>query len=241
MFKPEDKNIIARFRTMDEAIALNDKVGGILSADEKDHVKLSALMNQHLKDCQDGRSKKIDLMKKLYVITDLYNESMSKYSVCSKGCSHCCKVPVDVTHAEAEYIEANTPYIANYRNKTKIKRNKPHQNVYNPKSDDIIEFLTEDTPQWDKTGYCPFHEPETATCKIREFRPMACRSFFAFDSPVLCKNPHNGHWISTSKQGHAEPHINTMYAHTIAFNHKNSNTIKFKDIRQLFDGSKRRV
>jgi Fe-S-cluster containining protein len=34
--------------------------------------------------------------------------------------------------------------------------------------------------------YCDFLDQKSGECTIYEYRPLACRTFFAFDSPDLC-------------------------------------------------------
>lgn len=43
-------------------------------------------------------------LEAVYGYLDRYAEFVSSFSVCSKGCSHCCSIDVSVSRLEAEYI-----------------------------------------------------------------------------------------------------------------------------------------
>lgn len=113
------------------------------------------------------------IMKSAYKIADLAHELNAKNSICSKGCAYCCKVPVDVSALEAHYIEHMTGF--------KIVK---HNHVRTDK----LEAET----------YCPFLDHETATCSIHPFRPIACRTFHAFDDHKYCVGNDQTHAISSA-------------------------------------------
>lgn len=102
-----------------------------------------------------------ELIEIAHKLSDIVNGMTAKNSVCAKGCSYCCQVNVDISDLEAAYIEEKTG-------------KKATKSVYDkhPSSKDI--------------PYCPFHDAENSICSIYEFRPLACRGFFAFDNPDLC-------------------------------------------------------
>jgi hypothetical protein len=109
----------------------------------------------------------VDPLKKvrnLYAFVDwmLSDSGVNKASVCTKGCSHCCYLDVDVTLLEAAYIAHNTGYTMQDREQ------RLHKNYHEDKQ------------------YCGFLDRESGTCSIYEYRPLACRTFFSMDSPDLC-------------------------------------------------------
>jgi Fe-S-cluster containining protein len=76
---------------------------------------------------------------------------------CSKGCSACCKIPVDLTYLEAEFIAFNLD---------KLRQNKDRVLNHN-------------------TDACPFLD-EKETCSIYSFRPFNCRTYHVPNRPDLC-------------------------------------------------------
>jgi len=139
----------------------------------------------------------VDPLKKvrnIYRFTDWLVEhaGISKAAVCQKGCTHCCYLDVDVSLLEAAYIAKHTPYTQVYRER-RIRRGY-HLN----------------------RQYCDFLDQGTGTCTIYEYRPMACRTFFAFDSPELC-DKNNGieeHAIFTSNDHGVLRHLREQLLHT---------------------------
>ena len=99
-----------------------------------------------------------------------YKNEVEKMAVCKKGCSHCCKISVDVPMIEAYYIHK----------KTGIK---------------INEIKTSRGPQIDNSD-CPFLKNNE--CSIYEYRPMNCRIFATLDSAEFCKDPKSKHLIYTT-------------------------------------------
>ena len=102
------------------------------------------------------------LMKYLYKTADIiYREQIKPAAVCpsSGGCDHCCRVPVQVTALEVDYIQKMTGREA--------------VNLLN------ISFLVADNSP------CPFLKK--SMCSIYEFRPLNCRVFASMDSVEHCK------------------------------------------------------
>ncbi|AXX95692.1 YkgJ family cysteine cluster protein [Arcobacter ellisii] len=155
-----DEKIIKRYQTKEQA---EEKIGlkfrpinFSVEKEEKD------FMNS-LK----GNYKDLSKLKKLYTYADLVNTSIDEITVCQKGCSHCCKIPVDVSELEIKYIERNTEY----------------------KRQNIEKINTND--------YCPFLNQDKGICSIYQFRPLVCRTFFTFDNPKYCENKDEKHVVIT--------------------------------------------
>lgn len=101
-------------------------------------------------------------LKSIYKFADWYvkHAGILNQSICQKGCAHCCAIDVDVSKVEALYIAKNTPY-------TMVGRTKRIRAKYR--------------------NYCPMLDQETGSCTIYEYRPLFCRTAFAFDNPEYCK------------------------------------------------------
>lgn len=103
-------------------------------------------------------------LKKIYSYMDDFSQYVSGFSVCDKGCSHCCKIDIQLTRVEADLISFNL-------NK---KINEPtNKSVKN-------------------TDSCPFLD-NNDYCSIYDIRPFSCRVFFTLDHPKYCSSnePHN--------------------------------------------------
>lgn len=87
-------------------------------------------------------------------------EFVSTFATCSKGCPHCCRMDVQITTFEAEYIVMATgiPHVPNARFTTGHK------------------------------GACPFLS-NAGECSIYAFRPLFCRTYHALSDPKLCGTP----------------------------------------------------
>lgn len=141
----------------DESVATSQKTRDRF----KRHIK--RLNNGHLTDS-------IIFMQSLHNATKSLSEDNGAVSVCVKGCSHCCKLNVDVTLVEADYIAHQ------------LKRGG-------------YDFGYQ--AGFERGSYCPFHDADTKTCGIYEFRPIACQLFASMDSPEYCKTPDVPHKITT--------------------------------------------
>jgi len=107
-----------------------------------------------------------DKLKLIYDYLDEYNDFVATFSVCKKGCNHCCKIDVDVTKVEALYIERFTGKTMH----RKRKRSQGHRTA------------------------CPLLGADE-TCSVYEYRPFNCRTFHALDDPDLCAKPGVNHLV----------------------------------------------
>lgn len=102
-----------------------------------------------------------ELVELIYKTVDFYyKHTVEADAVCSKGCSWCCRVPIDVTAIEAKYIEDKTGNMTADLGDSKDWHRLP-----------------------DKTK-CPFLKNDE--CSVYEFRPFNCRVFATLDSPDYC-------------------------------------------------------
>lgn len=118
-----------------------------------------------------------DILDGLYEIAETHNNEKPKGKEisCRKGCSHCCRIQVLMTPAEADlikqYCEENSIAI---------------DYDYFEKQKD----LTEENHARSAANACAFLKDNL--CSIYEVRPFACRNYFVVSDPDLCdvvKNP----------------------------------------------------
>lgn len=97
-------------------------------------------------------------LKRVYSYLDTFKPYVSEFVSCSKGCSHCCAMDVQLTTLEAGYIEVYTgvPVRLDGRLTT------GHREA------------------------CPFLT-DVGACGIYEHRPLVCRIFHALGDPENCR------------------------------------------------------
>jgi len=149
MTPERDKKLVLEIKIAPETMARANAVVGIMRSEA--YQTMTAL-------------KKIRF---IYSELDKFADSMAKQAVCSKGCAHCCNIPVEVLPIETLHIEHYTGYS---KQPKKLRK----------------------TPSKAHMDYCPFLDRGKMECKIYEVRPFNCRSFYTFDDPELCRTgaPH---------------------------------------------------
>jgi hypothetical protein len=105
-----------------------------------------------------------NLIEKLQLVYEFLGrvgqQHVARFATCTKGCSHCCHMDVQLTAFEAEYICIATGI--------------PHSH---------------DAPLTMQHGTaCPFLSKE-GTCSIYEYRPLFCRTYHSLSEPRLCGVP----------------------------------------------------
>lgn len=125
---------------------------------------------------------------KTYELADRFMAELKDFSVCRKGCAHCCELPVGVTLFEAAYIEEKTG------------------RKYNRRASESFDIK----PNKHNTTVCPFLNKETALCSIYEYRPLACRMFATVDDYHFCEDRNNLHQIVTTESSQAFQYSTTM-------------------------------
>ncbi len=100
-------------------------------------------------------------LEAIYTYLEDFKLYIGQYASCSKGCSYCCCIDVNITSLEAEYlsIKANKP----------LKRSKSITTGHR--------------------SPCPFLST-IGDCSVYKHRPIACRYLFAFGNPENCKPGH---------------------------------------------------
>ena len=95
-------------------------------------------------------------LKQLYAFLTRFNKDfVSTFTTCQKGCSACCKMDVQLTPFEAEYIA--------------LASSIPHRNSPLSKGHE---------------SSCPFLS-EKGTCSIYNYRPLLCRTYHVLSEPEL--------------------------------------------------------
>jgi Fe-S-cluster containining protein len=97
-------------------------------------------------------------LKRVYAYLDKFAPYVSSFVSCSKGCSHCCSIDVQLTTLEAEYIQV-------------------HAGV--PIHPEGGLTTGHRTP-------CPFLT-DAGACGIYEHRPVVCRIYHALGDPRNCQ------------------------------------------------------
>jgi hypothetical protein len=93
-----------------------------------------------------------------YSFIDKVNqEFVSQFTNCSKGCSACCRMDVQLTKFEAYFIEYSTGF----------------------------SFAIGSPFSRHNTTPCPFLSPSN-DCLIYDFRPLVCRTYHTLSDPALC-------------------------------------------------------
>ena len=127
--------------------------------------KLSQEFRALLLSLKSSTASPLSRLGKIYAYLDEYNAFVATFSVCKPKCSHCCRIPVQITELEANYISGHTG------RKIQVSRQSHSSPV----------------PQ----SPCPFLD-KNELCSIYEVRPFNCRAFHTIDDPKFCKTnvPH---------------------------------------------------
>ena len=202
MYKVKNSDVI--FRTHDQVVKMDKEQTQMIGCNSGDEDKIKEL-DSRLSALTEkvGGGSYLPIVKIIYQLLDLMNGHTKKMSVCQVGCSHCCRIGVDVSVVEAIYIKENTGF-----------------------------ELTEPDPEYKHRvdEYCVFHDEETASCSIYEFRPAHCRIFFAFDSPVYCDDVNGVHAISTNHGMSPDPYVRHLMGYLLSCGEN-----EHHDIRAWFD------
>ncbi|PLY08422.1 MAG: hypothetical protein C0625_02205 [Arcobacter sp.] len=156
MNKGKDLSVIKRYKSS-ENIDLGF-MGVEKSIDKEENIYIESIKNN------DDKFLKI---KKLYDYSNVLYSQYHDKAVCQKGCAHCCKIQVDVSEIEVEYIEKNTDYKRSMTN----------------------NINTND--------YCALLDLDTGLCSIYDYRPLSCRAFLTFDNPSYCEEKNSSHTVTT--------------------------------------------
>lgn len=127
----------------------------------------------------------------IYEVTDNFNkEFVSTFTVCKKGCSHCCKISVDVTTLEAEYISTLTRHpISSGRHRV-------------DKGDEACQFLDSNSNE----------------CTIYSARPYKCRTLHTVDNPYYCESGQDHIMYGHSGLGFNNQYYNGLYQYILKQN-----------------------
>lgn len=148
-----------------------------------------------------------DKLRAVYEFMDLYGAWVASFAVCTRGCSHCCRMDVRVGSLEAHYIQENAP----------VK----------------VDGLGWSVTAGHRTA-CPFLGSDN-TCTVYEFRPFNCRTFHTLDDPKYCEDGDESHQVyGSAGAGYGVGFYSTLAAwlERIEETHEG----RFRDIRDWFPG-----
>ncbi|MDQ9126815.1 YkgJ family cysteine cluster protein [Serratia fonticola] len=145
-------------------------------------------------------------LKQLYALLNRFNKNfVSDFTNCKKGCAHCCKMDVQLTPLEAEYIVHATKIPA----------------INSPLSTG-------------NTSMCPFLS-EKEVCSIYNFRPLLCRTYHVLSDPYLCEDPDAQVMQYGAQSANMGNFIYKTVAEWIYFQgYQSTGKIDFRDIRDYF-------
>lgn len=139
-----------------------------------------------------------------YAALNQFNAFVATFAVCQKGCSHCCKMDVQMSHLEAEFImHHGGPSLENGQLST-----------------------------GGHTSSCRFLSKD-GSCGIYSIRPFHCRTFHTLDDPKYCadgKIPHQTY--GSAAIGYGVP-LYAGLANWLKDIHQNKR-LPYRDIRDWF-------
>lgn len=97
-------------------------------------------------------------LQAVYRYSDELCQFISKFMSCSRGCSFCCSIDVQITTLEAHYIQEQSRIRASGGTSITTGHRDP----------------------------CPFVASD-GSCSIYTFRPLACRIYHAAGEPINCR------------------------------------------------------
>ena len=143
-----------------------------------------------------------------YALVDRYNVFVATFAVCQRGCHYCCRVDVDVSPLEVDFITTNTGVRA--RPGTDWSHN--------------------------HASLCPLLNAD-GTCSVYEYRPFNCRTFHALDDPKYCANKNESHQTYGAAAGGYGVGLYRAIARWLKGMHQ-VNNLQSRDIRDWFGGRK---
>ncbi|CAH0300412.1 hypothetical protein SRABI13_04367 [Erwinia aphidicola] len=152
-------------------------------------------------------------LKQLYAFLTRFNkEFVSTFTSCQKGCSSCCKMDVQLSAIEAEYISRASTIPAN---------DKPLTTGH-------------ESP-------CPFLS-EKGTCTIYNFRPLLCRTYHVLSDPALCAQPDMQVLQYGAQSANMGNYIYKTIAEWVYFQtYHGTGKLEVKDIRDFFPHSRKDI
>lgn len=145
-----------------------------------------------------------DRLEAVYAYLDRYNAFVASFAVCQKGCNHCCRIGVQVSRLEAEYITV--------------------------KGGPMLD--QGDAMTMGHEGVCPFLAKDGG-CSIYASRPFNCRTFHTLDDPKYCVEGTEDHQTYGSAGMGYGVTIYVELARWLQGIHE-SNGLPYRDIRDWF-------
>lgn len=150
-----------------------------------------------------------DQLEAVYRLVDEFNAFLAPFMSCKKGCSHCCRIDVQITTLEAELIQVRQGIPAHPAPQFTFGHRDP----------------------------CPFLVPD-GSCGIYESRPLICRMYQVAGDPEHCQDGHEQLTYVSAEKGHfGNAHFDNLMRwlkHVVESNPG----CRFADIRDFFPGRK---
>ncbi|WP_081841354.1 YkgJ family cysteine cluster protein [Alicyclobacillus macrosporangiidus] len=167
--------------------------GGQASMFLRNFLERNIVMVPDVSDPQNIEQKKVQAFIRLGNLVDEQIKEIEQntgiHPTCSKGCSYCCYQAIYVSTIEAEIItywlqqqhDRNLTRYVKRRLKTWIAsfRKAGFSNTFDDSDEYKRRYFQAHIP-------CPFLT-ESKTCAIYPVRPSACRTYFSFADPRLCR------------------------------------------------------
>jgi Fe-S-cluster containining protein len=142
--------------------------------DKKDIRPLPQIPSKFAADMQELLKTKINRpeltyfqkLEAIYAFTDRFNAFVATFAVCQKGCNHCCKIDVQVSRIEAEYIT--------FKGGPQLDQGE-------------VQTIGHRTA-------CPFIGKD-GSCTVYDTRPFNCRTFHTLDDPKYCADGDVDHQV----------------------------------------------
>lgn len=155
----------------------------------------------------DGTLTLFEKLEGIYCFLDRYNSFVATFTVCQKGCAHCCQIGVSMGRLEAEYITYKCG---------------PALNI---ESDITVIEIGKKIP-------CPFLS-DADTCSVYAHRPFNCRTFHTVDNSKYCESGTDKHLVyGASSEGYGV----TIYYELAKWlkEQHSSHSLPYRDIRDWF-------
>jgi len=148
--------------------------------------KILAFNDRLLPNMELGVNQGVELLTMAYELFDQAVEPISEVCSCTKGCSACCRLILDIHGIEAENIRR---YVINNIDENKINRivnDFKKLLPYTPTMEQRVNNNELRYKYFEKYLSCAFLD-DKGECSIYPVRPIKCRSYFVFSDPEICK------------------------------------------------------
>jgi Fe-S-cluster containining protein len=112
---------------------------------------------------------------------DPWSNGVSQIASCSRGCDHCCYILVGASLAEGALIAAHIMETPSWTSEIRELKTRLQEDS------DFIRLTKGNPDKWQLTKKgCPFLNKKTHECRIYNYRPASCRTYFVTSDPAQC-------------------------------------------------------